>query len=486
MRLTTSNEGSIPLALLASIVTAGLITALVGTVLQSERTVRFDRSFTTVVQAADAGVQQAYHQLSNEPALGDDALIDTESDTWPQGPFTLESNGMTAEWYIDRLSPSTFEVESTGEAQDGTRRTVVSTIDRDALFFPGAFGDQLVGLQGQSTRVDSYESASTSCPGGDPDTCWGHPADNPFGTGKAALGTNGSYNFSGNVETVRRAILYDWEGNPPTPGSVTATNPGGSRCEGSGATNPCNETVLRMVDDKLEFGSDTEMAFINDKLGQCSADQWLHESTNPGLKGISRGENVTRIGGSHPDAPRAQLVPYSTDPADNQGSPADHGWNNYWCADSIQIVGHVDLQASAETPVVIFVQDSYSQASQRHVAWPGGAADRNKTWSNNLTLQRSQRPVASKLQLFVASDTAAGSTANISIANQAVFAGVVYAPRSVCSGESSNASADVYGSLICRTIQNVGNWRFHFDEQLADITRDTYTVATWREEVPGS
>lgn len=475
MRLTRTQEGSIPLALLASIVTAGLITALVATVIQSERTVRFDRSFTTVVQAADAGVQEAYHMLSSD-------LLDMEVSDPPEGR-TGTSNGMAYEWEIDRLDVRSFEVVSTGTAQDGTSRTVVARIEKDALFFPGAFGDQLVGLQGNSTHIDSYESATSGCSTNtDPVLCWGDdPNNDPYGTGKAALGTNGDFVFKGNSESIRRAVLYDWAENPPADGTVTPTNPGGSRCDDAGAVNkqPCTHDVLRMDDEPLEYGTDTEMAFIQHKLDTCAEDQWLR---NSGMPGVDRGAEVTYLGEKN-GAP-AELSPYSTMTVDNEGSPADEGWKNYWCADSIQVLGHVELVgASPQTPVVLFVQDSYSQGSQQQVNWPG---DRQTNFTQMSTTSgwRSERPTASTLQLYIASDVPHGSTANVSIANQAVFSGVVYAPRSICSGASSNAAANIYGALICRTISNVGNWKFHYDEVLGDITRDTYTVATWREEAP--
>jgi hypothetical protein len=471
MRLTRSQEGSVPLALLAAIVVAGLITTLVATVIQSERTVRFDRSFTNVITAADSGIQEAYHMLSA-------GLIDMDVSDAPLS-FSGENNGMDYEWEIDRLSSRTFEVTSTGETPDGTMRTAVVRIDKDALFFPGAFGDQLVGLQGNSTHIDSYESGTGNCSGNtNSERCWGYPDDDPPGTGKAALGTNGTFAFKGNSESIVRAILYDWAENQPAEGSVTETNPGGSRCDDSGALNkqPCTHDVLRMHDDPLEYGSDQEMAFIHDRLGDCDG-RWLHEAD---LEGVSRSGNVTYIGESNPNADPAVLTPYSTNPADSQGSPADTGWDNYWCADSIQVLGHVEVDASAETPVVIFVEDSYSQAGHRRVNWPGAS----NTNFGQMSGWRSERPVASTLQLFIASDTPEGATANVSIAQHAVFAGVVYAPRSICSGAESNAAASIYGALICRTISNVGNWKFHYDEMLGEITRDTYSVTTWREERP--
>jgi hypothetical protein len=90
------------------------------------------------------------------------------------------------------------------------------------------------------------------------------------------------------------------------------------------------------------------------------------------------------------------------------------------------------------------------------------------------------RPAAGALQIYVKTE-AANKGANVMIDQHAVFAGVVYAPRATC-GSSGNAGTHIYGSIICRNVDNVGNWRFHFDEALADYGRAIYSVSTWAED----
>jgi hypothetical protein len=465
MRLSRAECGSIPLALLASIVTAGLISVLVATVIQNEQTVRFDRSFTGVVQTADAGIQDAYHRLNNQLVTAD--IGETV------GPFTTELNGEVATWQVERLSSRHYEVTSRGVSSDGIARTVVAAVEEESLFFPGAFGDRLVAMNGTSTQIDSYESDTTqaSCIGNtDPSKCWGTDVD--FGTRKAALGTNNDFDFSGNVK-VMRAILYDWEANPGQ--NTTAANPGGDRCKG----NPCTAEILRFEDDKLDYGSDEQMRFIKEKLDACA--------TGTGPDGLPRDRKNWVLGKKHD--PPVILKPFSTADADNIGSPADPTWNNYYCADSLQILGDVKLQdATPERPVVIFVRESYSQAGQTDVNCRTSSATcpskmnqvGNESDIDDPSGWRSIRPKAGTLQIYVQTE-AASKGANVMIDQHSVFGGVIYAPRATC-GSSGNAGVHVYGSLICRNIDNVGNWRFHYDDALSDFGRATYTVASWREE----
>jgi hypothetical protein len=458
MRLTRNNQesGSIPLALLASIVVGGLVIVLAGTILQSERSVRFDRSYTEVVQTADAGVQTAYHRLNETGAdpLAHPTLAALEVGD-VSAEFVTQLKDSEARWTVRRLSARGYEVTSTGRTPDDVERTVVATVEKDSLFFPGAFGDRLVAMNGTSTQIDSYESNSATCVPATATTCWG--TDVYFGTRKAALGTNNDFDFSGNTK-VLRGILYDWDGNPGL--GATATNPGGDRCVG----NPCKEPdVIRTEGRKLEYGSDSQMQFIADKLDACdpaqTIDNWV-------------------LGNSKKNDPPVKLF---LPGGNNDGSPADPKHTQYYCADSLQIIGDVVLpDATPQQPLVIFVRNSFSQAGHTHVnlaclATNNCPGNFNQDWRN-------VRPKAESLQIYVQTEAAAKG-ANVMIDQHAVFAGVMYSPRATC-GSSGNAGVHVYGSLICRNIDNVGNWRFHYDEALADASRGTFTLASWREEAP--
>ena len=59
-----SEQGSMPMALLAAIVVAGIVTVLTARTVAGERATRFDRSFTESFHTADAGVQEAVFRLN--------------------------------------------------------------------------------------------------------------------------------------------------------------------------------------------------------------------------------------------------------------------------------------------------------------------------------------------------------------------------------------------------------------------------------------
>jgi hypothetical protein len=449
VRLTSLRDpsGSIPLALLASIVTAGLAVVLVASVLQSQQTVRFDRGFTNAVHAAEVGVEEAYHGISSG------ALTLNIGEASPPRTTTIDGNDVV--WEAERLSARSYEVRATGIVE-GVSRTVVSTVEQESLFFPGAFGDQLVALNGNSSLVDSYESATTNCSGNaDPTKCWGTDPD--FGTGNGAIGTNGTFDFAG-TDQVRRAILYDWAANPGT--GVTEQNPGGSRCQ-EGGSKLCVPEVLRLQDDPLEYGSDDDVAFMSERLADCEG----------------REMDVLQLGSKGNQKHPTELPPQSTAPEDNVGDPTRPSWDNYYCADRLEIYGDVTFpDATPQTPAVIFVRDAVVIQNGLTVNCDGCKR------SGGDNYWRAVRPPGSSLQVYVATENDAGA-ADVSIAANSLFAGVIYAPRASC-GAPGGAAADIYGSVVCRRLDNVGNWQFHFDEVLADLGRDYYSVASWREE-PG-
>lgn len=455
----SSERGSIPLTMIAAIVVAGLITALVGTVIQSERTARFDRSYTNVIQGADTGVQEAQHLLNSGQMALD--IGETEYLT------TTNSADQTVEYEVTRTSVREYEVVSEGTVPDGTHRTVVASIHEESQFFPGAFGDAFVGLQGQSTQVDSYRSDSTNCSTNtDPDECWGietdEDEDNDWGTNRGALGTNEDYDFEGNV-SIGRAVLYDWGQNAAPDHSED--NWGGSRCDG----NPCVPEIVEMEDERLTFADDDDMQFIYDKLAMCTDDQDMGD---------------WKIGDE-------TLSPYDTSDAANPVSPQHPTWTNYYCADTLEFNGNLELSdADIDTPVVIFVQDQVTMKQHLRINCPDCPTtpmNNKRDWRGS---DHTLLPKSPNLQIYVATSPETQS-ANVTLDPHSAFAGVIYAPRAGCGSsidieededDETGAGAHIYGSLICGTVNNPGNWHFHYDEVLGDIGRGSFTVAAWAED----
>ncbi|MFU8840021.1 MAG: hypothetical protein ACNA8R_04790 [Nitriliruptoraceae bacterium] len=88
-------------------------------------------------------------------------------------------------------------------------------------------------------------------------------------------------------------------------------------------------------------------------------------------------------------------------------------------------------------------------------------------------------PDATALEIYLA-----GGEGEVKANNHTVIAAGIYAPRSACSGP--NAQGDVYGSIVCRTIDSRGGWDFHFDERFADVDLEYFAIRGVREEPGGT
>lgn len=457
--LLSREEGSLPLALLAAIIVAGMIGALMVRMVGSEGAVRFDRDFAESLQVADVGVNRALF------ALNEDATIPGAA-----SPGTATVDGITYEWWGDEVAPRRWDVISVATTPGGVSRRVEARIEERSLFFPGAFGDRLVALQGTSTEVDSYNSA-VACPVGvKEDTCgWGTSPD--FGTQNGSIGTNDVLKFNGNVPIREQgAFLYDYLENPPTPSTITTNDPFGDRCDVSGNTtvNLCTETYVRAVDEKLDLASQANTAFIREKFesgGGCAdptSDRYVMKHENKHLKPY---KGATAAGGI-PD-------------------PTSSSFDNYYCKESWDITEDVRLHTDAtpQTPVVVFVRD-YFKITQPNVSVACFSADGTKRCDAKTVedaSERTVRPPAARLQIYVL-----GESNNVSLKSNSMFAGVIYAPLSKCGGDSTGAGTDIYGSVMCGEMQNIGNWRFHYDDALGLYGSGVYNVAFWYEEPPGT
>jgi hypothetical protein len=83
-------------------------------------------------------------------------------------------------------------------------------------------------------------------------------------------------------------------------------------------------------------------------------------------------------------------------------------------------------------------------------------------------------PDSIKLQLYTTGQT-------VSVYNQGDVSAAIYAPNAACGGVTSNASTDYWGSMICKTIDNVGGWTFHYDTRLASIGDGIWRIRNYSE-----
>lgn len=455
-------SGSIPLALLAVIVGAGLMAVLMSSLVGSQRQVRFDRSFTEALPVADSGLAVALYQLNSDVRLtsADDGQ---EYERWdfPVGHSTVvvteQENGTEYEFFLTRTDDLTWVATSTSIVR-GVEREVVAQIDERPHVFMAAFTENLMTLTGANI-ADSYNSDTGA-----------------WCTMNGIIGSNETVEFAGRStastgcnrptgRTVDRVDLFDWADNPAL--DATVEQPGGSRCNPTNKGHPnCKRLVHgstvfeapRTIDERLDLATDEAVAFIADALEACEADAPLTE-----FKTSVNGNVLT--------------------PAPNAAMAARSGYmdlpGGHYCYEKMTFDDHTSLadSASSENPVIIFVRGEIIIAGAH-----GGGANAKDVGCVDCKAgpaTDADSPDAGALRIFVL-------TGDVAIGNQSQFAGVMYAPRATCRSPRSGADADIYGSLVCRTMWQHGNWKFHFDDALAGQGTGLFGVGQWREEVPTS
>jgi hypothetical protein len=228
------------------------------------------------------------------------------------------------------------------------------------------------------------------------------------------IGSNGSIVFTGNP-TVNKIILYNF----------TAPNDSLNRCSG----NPCsysdsgnpghtivytdpNPYVVSNAD--LPAGSPDPNQFITDQLNACQAQQGTLQPWVASQHGYTLANS---------DVPQ--------------------------CYSSMTFDGNTTVtNASSSNPLRIYVSGDVKMTMN------GGACSKLV----NMTCGQSS-PDGGSLQIFTL-----GSS--VSFVNQSSFVGTIWAPYATCAGDTSSASSDIYGSMVCKSIDNQGGWNFHYDERL--------------------
>lgn len=488
-RTARGEGGSLPLALLAAIIVAGLAVVLVARIVATQNQVRFDEGFHASLPVADAGTNLGKFWLNNDnllQATGDAPECDDgfylPSD-FPIGcttpPETRVIDGNEYTFTLTRISSRDWEITSTGtDARSGESRRAVATIRERPLVDVALFAETFISFGGNNA-ADSYTSDQNV------------PQEDSWCTGRGYIATNGTLDFSGTSgsacsshnRTIDRAMLHKWDENPATSG-VTDEYPGGNRCVHSGGGGGANcRTVSEenpeylepeIFDDELELATDAKVAFIEHALTACDGDTENNATIIEGEYRTSDGipghmdPGVLRPGAFDPD--KASLPQPFEFPGDVDGP--------YMCVDQLYLDVNTKIDTDGDNPVIIVVRDRVTIKGQ---AGPGGPANVGCEDTGGNVVEcvagdpsgvGASRPDARRLWIFTDGD--------IAIGNHSAFSGVIWAPRGDCDGD---AQADIFGSLICGTLpQNLGGWKFHYDEALAEISSGEFYTSSWREE----
>ena len=373
------DSGSLMLAMIAAIVVAGVVFATMSMVMAGESKTRSDQRYTAAIQGADAGVQDAFVQISK--------LDPTSSATSLQNATGVTVGNQTYTWTATRASASaiswTVTSTSTGTLGSGsTTRTVTATIAQNELFPMAAFADSTINFNGANSAV-SYPVA-----------------------GYGIIGTNTTVNLKGNA-TADGLSLFD-----------TTTAGTTNRCSGNCGL-PTTYTAQKL--DVKSAVSTT--GFITQQLNACKA--------------ASGGTLQAFVGSTI----AASATPYC--------------FSSFFAnTTNFTVTGDPTLSAK------VFVDGGdVTLGNKNHCAVNNDVAG---------------APNSVRLEIF-----STGST--VTTYNQCADGAAVYAPNAACTGQTSNAQTDFYGSLICNTIDNVGGWTFHYDTRLATLGDGTWHLKAYAE-----
>jgi hypothetical protein len=409
----SGDRGSIPAVLLTSIIVAGLVVVLVAAVLINQRTARFDRSYTTVLQEADEFAQQAAHHLIR-------GAWDPDRDD-PVGQTYQIASATTCPAVADgdvcmtatKISPLRWEIEASAAARTQATEVVTRTVSLDVVdnprFFLAAFADTSMQLRG-SNAAASYGNGA-------------------WDTGNGIVGTNGDIRLNGNSTEVDGVHLHNWDNYPDLD---RCEHPGGNDCDDVQAMPDAISPSARFGP-RLDVGG-TRLAtdFIDETIAACE----------------------TASGGTLPSytsSTDGTVISASTFPE---------------CVENLTFDTDVTINPLSG-PLEVYVRGQLSIANGVSVNCPlAVGCDVSNPLSD---------PDATRLQIF-------SQGGDVTIGNHTEIVAGIYAPRSDCSGNPSNAQGQIFGSMICDTIGNNGGWEFHYDDKLETVGSGVYVMDDYREE----
>jgi len=406
MRQSAAERGSIPMVLLASIVIGGLVVVLVAAVIVNQRTARFDRSFTTVLQASDRHVQEAAHHIIRGDWDPDrTAPVGTIQPPSYDPTCTADNDGDVC-WSATKTSPLVWEVEATVAARTNAEEVATRTVSVDVVdlprFFLAAFADTQIRLTG-GNGASSYGSGA-------------------WFTGNGIVGSNEDIKLNGASTGVDGVHLYNWD-NYNDPGRCTHS--GGNDCDDVLA-DPPNPPSARFGPPLQVGGTRLETEFIDEAIADCEA--------------------VTSPLPSYTSSANGSTLDEATFPR---------------CVENLTFDSDVTV---LNGPIEVYVKGQFSVTNDRSINCPvGGCA------------VGSGDPDSTQLRIFSAGG-------DVAIGNHSKVVAGIYAPKSDCAGNPSNAQGEIYGSMICGTIDNNGGWQFNYDDDLQGVGSGVWEMDNYREE----
>lgn len=445
---TPEEDGSVILALLAALVIGGIVVALMATTIMGQKQVRFDRSFGNAIHAADSGVHAALTQVN---------AAEVDPDTAPPVGEQIELSEASAAsgagdedtkfWYTaTKESKTRWEVESWGEARDGTMRYVEGTIEIPPIFQYAAFAKVNVGTSGDNC-ADSYNS---------------EPGNQALDTGKGVLGTNGKVNVASSTAKCTDGIeLHDFYDDPDDPNDD-------DQDDIEKRVKKCNSSecdpfwVLKDQDPTGKvFGLFPKPLVIDD--------WWIERSVTNGRD--ERPNSETDPKDCHDQDENVRVPESLTFTWDN---PPVRG--TVYCAGS----GGVAFEGKSGDVISLADNPDTSVTYPGVVVYTTGPVTVDGQLFVNCddceTPTEGSLPVGPDLQIF-------STGSQLTLNQQTQIGALLYTPRAKCGG---GAGVHIWGAIVCQEMTNQGTWNFHFDQSSREISAAEYRITHWHEEVPNS
>jgi len=253
--------------------------------------------------------------------------------------------------------------------------------------------------------------------------------DGVWDTGNGIVGSNGDIRLNGSSTEVDGVQLHNWDNYPDL---NRCEHPGGSNCDDvkamPDAISPSARFGPRLVVGSTRLATD----FVDEKIAECEAD-------------------AGGILPSYTSSTDGSIITASTMPE---------------CVENLTFDTDITVDPLSG-PIEVYVRGQLSIANGVRVNCPPVVGcDVDNPLSN---------PDSTRLQIF-------SQGGDVTIGNHTQIVAGIYAPRSECSGNPSNAQGQIFGSMICDTIGNNGGWEFHYDDKLEEVGSGVYVTEDYREE----
>jgi hypothetical protein len=320
----------------------------------------------------------------------------------------------------------------------GVTRAVAAIVQEDKLFFASAFADTSVGFNGGNS-ANTYNSGAD---GTTPFT----PQAGVYGL----VGSNGPVTFLGNSTLVDGIQLWKWK----------STDTIAARCSGQASIglvpsmNGCADAAYTTYN---SLGVSYQQRLTQTRVLTPSVADLAVKAAACGNQNAFVDVTVNSATTWSPASVSVQNQ--SVAPS---GTAGQNGYiPGYYCYNNVTIKANVTLSgASLTSPVILYVAGDVKIQG-------------NGTLVNCVNCDLGpQTPNAAALQIYML------NTKTFDAGSQEKFGLGLYAPTSTCSG---GAGDDIYGSMICGSIANVGNWGFHYDKALENLGNSQFSLSDYRD-----